>query len=117
MSISEAPQYTPTAQPRFLQIKPQEVVPPARPDAFARLVRKSEVAGEPDISVDVFTQDALDQHGHKCAAAVGQIVEPQFDRLNVVAGLFAEKLQALGVDPKEVIEEAAAKQAASNQVK
>lgn len=110
MSTSEASQCAPQLQPRFLEIKPQEIMLPARPDAFSRAVRTSEVAGEPDISINLFTEDALYQHGQKCADAVGQIVEPQFDRLNVVAGLFAEKLRALGVDPKAVIEEAVAKQ-------
>lgn len=113
MSISEAPQTTQVAQPRIVAIKPQEIMLPARPEVFARAVSKSEAAGKPGISINVFTQDALDQHGQKCAEAVSRILEPQVARLNLMAGLFAEKLRALGVDPKDVIEEAKAKQTAS----
>ncbi len=97
----------------FVNMQPRRLQLPDRPQAFGRANRKADEADGAEISIELYSQDALDKHGQECASAVGAVLEPEIARLNAIASLFAEKLKSLGVDPKAIIQEEIAKQAAA----
>ena len=87
-------------------MRPRSIRLPARPAPVARATPKDQKEGGVDRSVDLFTGAMLDDHGKQCAAAIEGILSAEVGRLNAICGIFAGKLQSLGVNPSDVIQEA-----------